>query len=74
MKDGFQVYLICPCVILAKSSAWHSQQISAVCICCELEQVQKKKKEPLFCPSFQRKYYQLGRSRFKELEALAAGL
>lgn len=43
IENGFQIHLICPCVILAKSSPWHSQQISAVCICSELEKVKKKK-------------------------------
>lgn len=47
--------------ILSKS-AWF-------CICCELV----RKKGTLFCPSFQRKHYQLTESHFQEVKVLAAG-
>lgn len=69
MKAGVQLYLICPCVVLTKWSAWHSQQI---CLCCEL--LGEVRKRATFLSSFQKKYYPpLSRIHFRNLRFFAAG-
>lgn len=72
MKGGVQLYLICPRVVLTKWSAWHSQQISRICLCCEL--LGKVRKRTTFLSSFPKKYYPpLTRIHFRNLSFFAAG-